>query len=359
MKGLKYESDVAFELAELYKKHGYKRYKLGCFEEYSLYQNNKDFLIGKNVITFSDLSGRLMALRPDATLSVISHNEVPEDRIEKFFYNETVYRQATGERDYSEINQAGVEVVGAVDEASVAELTMLICDTLAAVSDNYVLDISHMGFTEGLLNRFPCERESLSLLLQKKNLHDFKALAAKCGFSSELSEAFEVAVNSFGDPQTVLKKVKSVNLNAEMKEAVDELERLVKRLDEFGYKGKVNLNFSVSNNADYYNGVVFNGYVEGVPHSVLSGGRYDKLLKKLGKKGGAIGFALYIGEIERYFKKDEDSVDCVILYDSKSQDDALLRAAEEIKAGNSVRLSLKVPENLNYGKIIDLVGRVK
>jgi ATP phosphoribosyltransferase regulatory subunit len=49
----------------------------------------------------------------------------------------------------------------------------------------------------------------------------------------------------------------------------------------------------------YYNGVAFQGYVRGVPSGVLSGGQYDRLLKRMGKGGRAIGFACYLDKLER------------------------------------------------------------
>jgi ATP phosphoribosyltransferase regulatory subunit len=35
---------------------------------------------------------------------------------------------------------------------------------------------------------------------------------------------------------------------------------------------------------NYYNGVVFKGFISGIPASVLSGGQYDNLMEKMGKK---------------------------------------------------------------------------
>ena len=43
------------------------------FEEYDLYVANKDFLISDEVITFTDRSGRLLAMKPDVTLSIIKN----------------------------------------------------------------------------------------------------------------------------------------------------------------------------------------------------------------------------------------------------------------------------------------------
>ena len=53
-----------------------------------------------------------------------------------------------------------------------------------------------------------------------------------------------------------------------------------------------------SSHEDYYNGVVFSGYIKGLPFRVLSGGRYDALLKRFGRQSGALGFAIYLDELD-------------------------------------------------------------
>ena len=50
---------------------------------------------------------------------------------------------------------------------------------------------------------------------------------------------------------------------------------------------------------NYYNGIAFKGFVEGVPTGVLSGGQYGNLMAKMGKKAKAIGFAVYMDELSR------------------------------------------------------------
>ena len=65
------------------------------------------------------------------------------------------------------------------------------------------------------------------------------------------------------------------------------------------FADKIRLDFSVTANAGYYNGVVFKGFVDGVPESVLSGGQYDRLMRKMGRKSNAVGFAVYVDELSR------------------------------------------------------------
>lgn len=358
MKFDKREETVIYELSQLYKRYGFEKYKPSCFEEFSLYQENKDFLIGKNVITFSDLGGKLMAMRPDVTLSLVKHNDVAKGDTEKFYYNEKVYRQAAGSNDYKEISQTGVEVVGDIDGLQVAELSILICRTLSTISNNYILDISHMGFTEGLLEEFPDAYGEVEDFLKRKNLHDFLKFAEKSNFSHEATEAFKATVTCGKDPESALTLIEKIALNDKMKSAASELNTLYSTLKRYGFGDKINLNFSATANADYYNGVIFNGYLQGVPHSVLSGGRYDKLLKKLGKTGGAIGFALYLGEIDRFLAKDSGGVDYLVLYDDKTESEALNIEWEKVADGKSVRLAKVVPQNLLYNEIIDLTKGV-
>lgn len=66
---------IIYALRSLYMSRGYRLYRMGKFEEYDLYSRNKDFLVSDTVITFMDMNGRLMALRPDVTLSIIKNNK--------------------------------------------------------------------------------------------------------------------------------------------------------------------------------------------------------------------------------------------------------------------------------------------
>ena len=80
---LKNEEKVIFELRSLYHKYGYAQYKMSKFEEYDLYVKNKDFLISEDVITFTDTNGRLMALKPDVTLSIVRNSNPAENQVQK------------------------------------------------------------------------------------------------------------------------------------------------------------------------------------------------------------------------------------------------------------------------------------
>ena len=94
------EERAAFSLCALYEDAGFKKYRMSKFEEYALYVQNKDFLVSENVITFTDTDGKLLALKPDVTLSIIK-NTRPTDGVMKVYYKENVYRVSKGTRSYS------------------------------------------------------------------------------------------------------------------------------------------------------------------------------------------------------------------------------------------------------------------
>ena len=49
----------------------------------------------------------------------------------------------------------------------------------------------------------------------------------------------------------------------------------------------------------YYNGIAFKGFISGIPDSVLSGGQYDRLMRRMGRRDRAIGFAVFMNKLER------------------------------------------------------------
>jgi ATP phosphoribosyltransferase regulatory subunit len=106
----------------------------------------------------------------------------------------------------------------------------------------------------------------------------------------------------------------------------------------------------------YYNGIVFKGFVKGIPTSVLSGGRYDGLMSRMGKSGGAIGFAVYLDLIDSLEDDAEEyDTDIFVLYKTESSLKAVSETVEYcVKNGNKVQSGKKLPNGLRYKEIIEL-----
>ena len=128
------EENVISDFSRICERRGYSQYRMNKFEEYDLYVRNKDFLVSDSVITFTDTSGKLMALKPDVTLSIIKNGKDIPGEIQKVYYNESVYRVSKHTRSFREITQVGLEAIGAVDEYTIYEVLRLACESLGAIS---------------------------------------------------------------------------------------------------------------------------------------------------------------------------------------------------------------------------------
>ena len=148
---LKPQERLSLQLRLLYEKAGFGKYHMGRFEEYGLYQENRRFLSSEQVITFTDLDGRLLALKPDVTLSIAKNAQVEEGGCGRYYYAENVYRPSQESHTFQEISQMGLACIGAVDDEVTAQAVSLAIRSLALTDRDFAVELSHMGFVTGLL----------------------------------------------------------------------------------------------------------------------------------------------------------------------------------------------------------------
>ena len=92
LENLRKSEQIPLMLGQLYQQFGYTKFKMEKIEEYDFYAENKNFLKSHKIITFPDSEGKLVALKPDITLSIIKNTKATSSHSEKRFYNENVYR---------------------------------------------------------------------------------------------------------------------------------------------------------------------------------------------------------------------------------------------------------------------------
>lgn len=286
---------TTLKLRALFEERGYRRYHSGRFEEYRFYLENQSFLKNEQLITFNDLDGRLMALKPDVTLSIVKNVSTAGDQ-KKLYYMENVYRPNSTGRSFAEISQMGLECLGRVGRAETVEVVRLAYESLRLTGEPFRLSLSHVGFIAGLMRglRLPSKyRAALYESIAAKNPHGLRETAAAAGLSEESAVILENASMLSGGAAWVLGEAKSLCRNAEMERAVTQLGQAIDGLDD----PSVLIDFSIRGDEDYYSGLMLCGYLQGKSRVVLSGGEYDNMMKKMKQTGGAIGFAVYLDEL--------------------------------------------------------------
>ena len=112
-------------------------------------------------------------------------------------------------------------------------------------------------------------------------------------------EFIKSLIHTYGIPKDVILKLEESEFSSVIKDEIDLLKSISDTLIKNGFEKNARIDFSVINNMKYYNGIAFKGFINGVPEGVLSGGQYDKLMNKMGKKSKAIGFAVYLDVLDR------------------------------------------------------------
>ena len=356
---LKDDEIAILSLRALYGKYGYLPYKMSKFEEYDLYVKNKDFLVSDSVITFNDTNGKLLALKPDVTLSIIKNSTDQQGCKQKLYYNENVYRIWGTTRQFKEIMQTGLECIGDLDIYDVYEVLYLSAKSLATISDNFVLDISHLGILNALFNKISTNdnfKAEIMTCIKQKNAHEINFACGKYGIDDNYATLLKSFVSMYGKPETVISKLKEFSINEEFSNCVSELEGLCNLLEKTEYNSKIRLDFSLVNDMNYYNGIVFNGFLEGIPETVLFGGSYDKLMERMGRKSKGIGFALYLDLLEA-IQKDvrEYDVDVLLIYNEKNNVSLINETVDKyVKENKSVSVQKAIPDKLRYKELVDM-----
>ena len=291
---------ASFALRALYEAAGCRKYHMGRFEEYGLYQENRSFLSSEQVITFTDLDGRLLALKPDVTLSIAKTAQPAPGETLKYYYHENVYRPSAESHTFKEIAQMGLEMLGAVGEAQVQQAVGLAAKSLEQLGAAWVLELSHMGYLFGLLDALAVPetaRPALLDLLREKNAHELRAAAKATGLDDAGADMLCALLTLCGGCEETLARAEAFCKNDRMRAAAAELRALTGSLSAVG--GSVRLDLSLAGEMEYYNGLVFQGYLQGLPRPLLKGGRYDLLMQKFTPGADAIGFAVYLDELDR------------------------------------------------------------
>ena len=350
---------AVFRLRELYQRHGYLPYKMSKFEEYDLYVRNKSFLVSEQILTFTDMDGKLMALKPDVTLSILKNSSQGKG-LQKVYYNENVYRPASGTHSFHEIMQAGLECIGDLDDFSVGEVVMLAARSLELIRSDYLLDLSHLGIVAGLLAPLHLNSEAEQSLLRsmgEKNTPALRELGTQLALPQAVTDRLCRLALLYGTPAQILPELEALTDGApQAQQALQELSDLCALLAQYGLGANLRLDFSILNDMNYYSGIIFRGYLPGLASGVLAGGRYDNLLKKMGREGGAIGFAVYLDQFQRLLAPQRGyDADVLLLYDGGQPPASVAAAANAILAsGKTVRVEREIPDGFRYRELRDL-----
>jgi len=295
-----------------------------------------------------------MALKPDVTLSIIK-NLRRSKGVQKVYYNENVYRVSKGSGVYREILQTGLECIGEIGHYEISEVLFLALKSLETVGRPFRLDLSHMELMTGLIASAGVPEDAMSELvtcIKRKNADGIRELFAACGADPAMGDVLASVAGLYGTPDKVIPALREL-LPREAVPYVDELNEICTVLQSMGYRDMIAIDLSAVNDMNYYSGIVFRGYLDGIPDGVLSGGCYDRMMKKMGRDCGAIGFAVSLDRLE-LLNTSVRTKDCdlLLLYSEKTSPVMVLTTVNRFTdEGLSVLAASKAPEGIRADRI--------
>lgn len=376
---LQKNEQMIFDLRAMYADYGYAPFRIRKFEEYELYVKNKDFIDSANIITFTDTNGKLMALKPDVTLSVVKNSRDLPGQVQKVYYNENIYRVSRRSRMFEELMQVGIECIGDIDDYNIHEVLMLAAMTLQYVSPEGVLVVSDLDILSRIMDHYRVSgdvQEELIACLGEKNIHTLRRICGECGIDPVCTNLLARMARIYGRPEKVLADLEQLireaeakvpedgdgsaagqekpSLSEQVKAVTDHLRRLLDAFVDERVRDMIRIDFSVVSDVNYYNGIVFNGFAPGLPDCIISGGQYDRLMQKMKRRSGAIGFGVYMERLERYLVEGSDvDIDILLLYNEQEDMITVKRRVEELVCkGNRVLAQRAVPKKLVYRKLL-------
>jgi len=349
------------DIDEIFEKWGYKEVITPTLEFYETFNYNSQTLREEDMYKFFDNRGRILVLRPDMTIPIARVVETKLKDAElpiKLRYTSNVFRvheSLGGKRN--EYTDCGVELIGIEDKKSDLEVLVLALEALKKLGLNdFKLEIGNIGFFNGAFKNLDIDQKHIEVIAQfieDKNLKNLEDYIDALDIKEEYKKFFNKLPWMFGD-KNILEEAKKLAFNNDVKENLEYLEVLYSQLEALGYGENVTFDLGMVPRLNYYTGMIFRGYGEGVGNTLLRGGRYDSLIKSSNDYIPAIGFSIDINSVieNRKLNKNlnEDENIYTIYYSEQNRIEAIKKSEELRNQGYIVNLLPK--EDIEEIKIV-------
>jgi histidyl-tRNA synthetase len=291
-------------LRESFERYGYREVQTPTFEHLELITAKSGEEITDHLYSFKDKSDRKLTLRPELSaptirLYVTELRNRPKPR--KLYYFENCFRyERTQKGRYREFWQAGVELVGSGRAEAEAEVVALAMECLENVGlKKYSLIIGNLGILRAILNHYeiPEEKQNhIFSMLDKKDLEGLQRFLDQESISQQAEKTlWNLLKRPQGSGRIGLTDLES-GLNDETKEIIkselEDFKEFLNLLEGFGV-ADYEIDFLIARGLDYYSGMVFEIFADGLgAQNQICGGGTFSLVKLMG--GGDLpscGFA--------------------------------------------------------------------
>ncbi|MFZ5877126.1 MAG: ATP phosphoribosyltransferase regulatory subunit [Nitrospirota bacterium] len=270
-------------------------------------------LVDKTYTVADRSTGRLMVLRPDVTpqiarMAATVLRDAPKPL--RLCYGANVFRYEDEHAGHErEIFQLGAEYIGPSDPSADAEVLAVAVDLLGRFGvKGATAVVGHVGFFLGWLaeaDLSPDRAHDLEEAVAKKDRSAVIALLVAGGRSRAAAIRLAGLLDLIG-ASDVLDRAAAVVDNPPARHAIASLRDIALQAREYGIADALVFDLAEIRGREYYSGLIFDLFADGVGYEIGRGGRYDELIGRFGAPTPSTGFAIHVERLQQSLGRTAD-----------------------------------------------------
>lgn len=296
------------ELLQWFYGSGYDEIILPTFEYLDVLAPGLEPRLAENSYKIIDrTTGRILLLRPDVTAQIartVAMGMVGARLPLRLSYRATVFRYEPEHvgRD-RELFQVGAELIGVDDPSADCEIITLMIESLRQIGlQSFKVSLGHVGFFKGLLVCTGLSVEGRKLAEEaaaRKDLPRLEEILIQERVSNRSARRIMGALELCGTAEVLTKGRTLAKGDQPLLQALDRLASVYETLCASGFKDLLLLDLGEFRGFDYYDGVVFDVFSDGIELELGGGGRYNHLIGRFGRDLPSTGFGLNVDRLFR------------------------------------------------------------
>lgn len=283
-------------MRSVFERWGYDEIATPTFEHLELFTLKSGEAISEELYAFKDRGGRDLALRPELTAPVVRMyiNELKNAPIPlKFYYFGNCFRYERPQRGrFREFWQFGCEIIGTETPEAEAEVIALASAIMNETGVRTALHIGNLELVRSVLESLTADEQAAIMRLMDKNDEEGLKEALDPDLADKLFDL--ISSRSCDEISEIIGETPEL----------DHLRKVLLLLDCYGVEYQ--LNPGVARGLEYYTGIVFEIYAEGLgaENQVCGGGSYRLIPLFGGPDIPSTGFAIGFDRIMEIFEPE-------------------------------------------------------
>lgn len=299
-----FKREIEEKIREVFRSWSYAEVLTPTFESIEVLRRGLGSRLIEQTFRFSDPLGQSLALRAEMTTPIARMASARLQRASlplRLSYIASAFRYEEPQLGrMREFTQAGCELIGAFGPSADAETLFMAIETLDAVGlSDARFDINDAAIVDGVLEAVGLHGELLDAckqLVSERNLVALREFGARYDLRGDAFETL-VRLTMTRGREDVIAIIRPICKNTASRAALERLEEILDRAGSLGYRERINIDFALLRDLQYYTGFVFEGYLDDLGFSLCGGGRYDTLLPRFGLDVPAVGWMVGVERI--------------------------------------------------------------